>query len=281
MSNIDIVDESFDKNITTSYFLSIQVSLNGLSFSVLDPVRNTYILFKHKEFDKKDKNYVKTQELLITDPILNYDYKRVYFLFNTRNSTLVPASLFSYEETDRALLFTSRITKEDHKIERQKVKLADVWNVYAIPDYLYYLVKNQFQDVVFFHQYTPMIEVNLMSGVVDDEPFMYLNLRKDTFDVVVLKRYELMLCNSFKYSNPAEFAYFTLNSIKQTGLDQKSLKVFFSGQGNGGNECFTLLSRYVRNVRYVKPPRQFDFSHKFKQVRTEEFYNLFSLPLCV
>ena len=281
MSNLNIVDDSFDKNITTSYFLSIQVSLDGLSFSVLDPVRNIYILFKHIEFEKRDNNYVKTQELLITDPVLNYTYKRVYFLFNTINATLVPEALFNYEDTGRMLKFTSRITEDIQKIESNKVKLADVWNVYAIPDYLYYLVKNQFQNVVFFHQYIPMIEVNLMRGVIDDEPVMYLNLQDDIFDIVVLKRYELMFCNSFKYSDPAGFTYYTLNSLKQLGLDPKLLKVFISGKSKHGNECFLLLNRYVKNVMIISSPGQFEFSNKFKAVKIEEFYNLFSLPLCV
>ncbi len=281
MSDIDVIDGLFDKNITTSYFLSIQVSLNGLSFSVLDPVRNTYILFKHIEFDKKDKNYVKTQELLITDPVLNYDYKRVYFLFNTVNATLIPDSLFNNEQTDKVLTFTSRIKEGDVKTEKQKIKLADVWNIYAIPDYLYYLVKNQYPDVVFFQQYTPMIEVNLMSGAVDSEPVMHINLQEDFFDIVVLKRYKLLLCNSFRYSNPAELVYFTLNSIKQLDIDRDKLKVTISGISLNGNECFMLLSRYIKNVRMISPPGHFEFGADMKKVKIEEFYNLFSMPLCV
>ncbi len=281
MPNIDVTDRLFDKNITTSYFLSIQVTLNGLSFSVLDPVRNTYIFFKHIEFEKKDKNYVKTQELLITDPVLNYDYKRVYVLFNTLNATLVPDSLFNNEQTDKVLALISRINEENVKIEKHKIKLADVWNVYSIPDYLYYLVKSQYPDCVFFHQYTPMIEVNLMSGAVDSGPLMHINLQKDIFDIVVLKRYKLQFCNSFRYSNPAEFVYFTLNSIKQLDIDIDKLKVVVSGNTLNGNECFTLLSRYVKNVKLISLPGNFEFGTDFKKVKTEEFFNLFSLPLCV
>jgi len=281
MSNIDIVDDSFDKNITTSYFLSIQVSLNGLSFSVLDPVRNTYVLFRHINFPQKDKNYVKAQEYLITDRVLNYDYKRVYFLFNTVNATLVPNALFNNEKAEDVLAFTSRIKGEGHKTEKHKIKLADVWGIYAIPDYLYYLVKSQYRDVMFFQQYIPMIEVNLMSGVVDDDPVMCINLQNDVFDVIVLKRYELLFCNSFRYRNSSEFAYFALNILKQLELDQKRLKVLVSGKDNHDGESVSLLGRYVRNVSFVSSPKQFEFSSGFRNVKTEEFYNLLSLPLCV
>ncbi len=281
MSNIDVIDDSFDKNITTSYFLSIQASLNGLSFSVLDPVRNIYILFKYISFEKEDKNFVRAQEILITDPVLNYDYKRVYFLFNTMNATIVPGSLYNYEETKQTLLFTSRIQDDHYKIESQKIKLADVWNVFAIPDFLYYLVKNQYSDVIFFQQFTPQIEANLLTGVIGSEPVMYINIQKDIFDIVVLKKYNLLFCNSFKYNNPAEFAYFALNSVKQLNLDQKHLKVIISGILSIRNSCFSILSKYLNSVSIIQPPQHFDFSSNFKAVKMEEFYNLFSLPLCV
>jgi len=281
MSDIDVIDDSFDKNITTSYFLSIQVSLNGLSFSVLDPVRNIYILLKHISFEKEDKNYVQTQELLITDPVLNYDYKRVYFLFNTPNATIVPGSLYNYEETGHTLLFNSRIDKESQKIESHKIKLADAWNIFAVPDFLYYMVKNQYPEIQFFQQYTPQIEANLISGIVTSEPVMYINIQKDIFDIVVLRKYNLLFCNSFKYNNPEEFAYFALNSIKQLNFDQKKLKVILSGIMSGSDSYYNILSRYLNSVSIIRPPRHFNFSSGFKAVKTEEFYNLFSLPLCV
>lgn len=281
MSDIDVIDDSFDINITTSYFLSIQVSLNGLSFSVLDPVRNIYILFKHIRFDKEDINYTRTQEILITDSVLNYDYKRVFFLFNTMNATIIPGSLYNYEETKNNLLFTSQIEDEQYKIESQKIKLADAWNLFAIPNFLYYLVKNQYTEVVFFQQFTPQIEANLLSGVVATDPVMYINIQKEFFDIVVLRKYSLLFCNSFKYNNSEEFAYFALNSIKQLNLDQKNLKVILSGIMSSRDSYYLTLNKYLNSVTIVQPPQHFDFSSGFKAVRIEEFYNLFSLPLCV
>ncbi len=281
MSYIDVIDDSFDKSITTSYFLSIQVSLSGLSFSVLDPVKNIYVLFKYISFEKQDVNYSQTQEILITNPILNYNYKRVYVLFNTPNATVVPGSLYNYQETKQTLLFSSRIDDERFKIESQKIKLADAWNVFAIPNFLYYLIKNQYSKVVFFQQYTPQIEANLLSGTVTTEPIMYINIQKEIFDIVVMKKYSLLFCNSFKYNNPEEFAYFALNSIKQLNLDQKQLRVVLSGIKSGSDSYFLMLKKYLTSVSIIQPPQHFDFSSGFKVVKVEEFYNLFSLPLCV
>jgi len=43
MQNVAFVDETLDINLTQLYHLSIQSDLNGLSFCILDPVRNKYI----------------------------------------------------------------------------------------------------------------------------------------------------------------------------------------------------------------------------------------------
>jgi len=280
MSDVDVIDNSFDKNLTTSYFLSIRVSPDGLSFSVLDPVRNDYILLKNFDFDKPDENFVRTQELLIMDPFLNYDYKRVYFLFETSNATLVPGALYNEKEAGNALKLTSGIDDDRFVIKSRKIKLADAWNVFAIPDYLYYLVKSQFAEPAFYQQFTTMIEANLLSGTVEPSPVMYINLRKWSFDVVVLKKYSVQFCNTFKYLNPAEFAYFSLNVVKQLNLDPKNLKVYMSGMADGSDECLELMRRYIKNVFIKGVSHHFEFGPVFKSVKTEEFYNLFTLPLC-
>ncbi len=48
--DIVFIDETFDINQTKNYNISIQAGLNGYSFSVIDPVRNKYILLKHIAF---------------------------------------------------------------------------------------------------------------------------------------------------------------------------------------------------------------------------------------
>ena len=52
MPNISIIDETFDENISSSYFLSIQFSLDGFCFCTLDPIRNKYIQFQKQEWSK-------------------------------------------------------------------------------------------------------------------------------------------------------------------------------------------------------------------------------------
>ncbi|MFP4019583.1 MAG: DUF3822 family protein, partial [Bacteroidales bacterium] len=47
MRDFSFADETLDLNRSSSYILSIQIYLNGFSFSILDTVRNKYSLLKH------------------------------------------------------------------------------------------------------------------------------------------------------------------------------------------------------------------------------------------
>lgn len=281
MSAISVTDGSFDKNITNSYFLSIQVSLNGLSFCVLDPIRNLYILFKHIPFAKPDKNYSHTQELLITEEVLNYSYKRVFFLFNTPYATLVPANLYHYDHSKKSLQLTSNICEDNYKVIEQKIKLADTWNVFAIPRFLYHLVKTQFKDVSFFQQYTPIVEANLITSKTETQPEVYLHIHPDEFDLAIIQKHRLLLCNSFSYKNNTEFVYFILYSVEQLNLDKDKLKIMVIGLSNYKDERLLLLERYIKNVKLEAPTPHFEFSSSFKASLKGNYQNLFNLPLCV
>ena len=53
MQDFAFIDETLDINLTQSYYMSIQLSLDGLSFCILDPVREKYIAFCNKSFSKE------------------------------------------------------------------------------------------------------------------------------------------------------------------------------------------------------------------------------------
>jgi len=50
MQDFAFIDETLDKNLIHTYHLSIQADLNGLSFCILDPVTNKYIVLVHQAF---------------------------------------------------------------------------------------------------------------------------------------------------------------------------------------------------------------------------------------
>ncbi|MDA3779420.1 MAG: DUF3822 family protein, partial [Bacteroidales bacterium] len=67
MQNFEYLDETLDPSLNQSYILSIQVSLSGFSFCILDKIRKKYIVIKHINIDEDlmQEDFLNTIENII------------------------------------------------------------------------------------------------------------------------------------------------------------------------------------------------------------------------
>src|SRR6056297_3325406 len=101
MKDFSFVDETIDLNRGHSYRLSIQFTLNGFSFSILDLVRGKHIALKHTSLEQQityDQMGEKIQEILSSDPCLQVNYKKVTALVVSPKSVLIPSSYFKQKD---------------------------------------------------------------------------------------------------------------------------------------------------------------------------------------
>jgi hypothetical protein len=211
MTKTYVVDQAFDASITTSYFLSIRSSSGGLSFCVLDPVTNTYIAFANIPFEDHSADNIKTQEVLLKEELLQLPYKKVFFLYESPKATLVPTALYDATRQENLYHLNHSRNEENVEIDAQKIKMADAWNLFEIPHFMYHLVKTQFESVEFYQHYSPFVETCLIdSQQKKRETIMHIGVHDKFFDLLVIKDRKMLLCNSYAYSNINDFVYFVL-----------------------------------------------------------------------
>jgi hypothetical protein len=281
--NLSVVDETYDTNITSSYFLSIQACLDGFSFSTLDPVRNKYIQFKH--FDLEGINNEKFAEFIERifeqNELLNLPHKKVFILLPTPYSTLVPSGLFNPGEAEKWLTFTHQIPS-NHEIIYTRMKLTDAWNVFAIPETTKELFNRQFPEPIFFHQYIPIAETKLaISRPGIGRNLVVINLQSRYFDLVVLEKNNLKLCNTFEINGETDLIYYTLFVFEQLQLMPTTTEVQLIGSHPKFGEIKQMLSKYIKHIKQPGLPGGFQYSYLFKEIPGYKFYNLLSLPSCV
>ena len=138
MQEFAFVDETLDLNLTLSYKLSIQVSLNGFSFCIIDPVRNKFIALLHKNFEKNlllddlqslVKNYIDGNELL------NKEYKNIKIIWQSIKNTIIPQKYFDDKNLKKYFELSHKLDDLD-EIHYKKLKYSDSYSVYAIPLYV-------------------------------------------------------------------------------------------------------------------------------------------------
>jgi hypothetical protein len=95
MPFLELFDETLDINSTANYELSLQMSPNGFAFTILDTIRNKYVLFRSTEPDE-NKYFTadSIDEIIRTDDFTNKKYKKVNIVIPSPKFTMVPSPLF-------------------------------------------------------------------------------------------------------------------------------------------------------------------------------------------
>ncbi len=286
MNKISIVDNSFDINITTSYFLSIQLQLDGFSFCVLDPVSNEYILFEHRPLKFNENIIDVLSDELASNDLLIYPYQKIFVLYNTKDYSLIPQALYNNNEDSNYLqfCFSDGFDKAKEICFTNKIKMADSICTFKIPIKLAEILEKYYSNVRYFCQATPFIETALLSTSMNiSHNHVHINVQPSSFyfDIIVTSGNNLKMHNTFKYHDQKEFLYFTLFVFEQMKLDTRYTKVFLSGNIEKPSEIYSLIKRYIKQVEINTTTKHFKFSNVFKNVFLQNHLNLFNTPLCV
>lgn len=283
MIPISIIDNSFDINVTTSYFLSIQLALDGFSFCVLDPVSNEYIHFRRRPFESKLSPLEILKEELDSDQILLYPYQKVFFSYNSSKYTLVPDGLFNKESAASYMDFSfADNQKEDAGTYYNKIKMADSWCIFNIPNDITTLLEKYYSDIRYFCEAIPFIESALLDTSIDAKRnHVHLNINTGYFDIAVTSGNNLLLHNTFNFTNDKDFLYFTLFVFEQLELNASKTKVYLSGNITKNDAIYTILKKYIKRVEISETTKHFKFAAAFKNIALQSHLNLFNIPICV
>jgi hypothetical protein len=283
MVEIELIDETFDINITSQYDLSIQVSPDGYCFSILDPRRTKYILLKNyliaEEYNNQDfASYI--GDLQEKDEFLSKDYHSVRIIYSTQRSTLVPSSLFSESHKEDYFAFVHTIM-EDENILVNKLLAADSVNLFVIPQVIEKRLMDRFPNAGIFHQSSSFIE-NLLADAQSKskDSRVYVHVARGFFDIAVTSQGKLELYNSFRYTTESDFAFFILYVFDQLKLDPEETVLRLSGEISRDSAHYDLIRTFVRNLSFEKYNSASLYSYVFTNIAAHRFHNLLNLYHC-
>ena len=99
-------------NLLSNEILSIQASLNGLSFCVLNTTESTVVFFKELQFNSQ-KNPLEVEKIIAhefeTNLFLQKEFKKVNLIHQNNICTFVPENLFEVEKSAEYLKFNNKI----------------------------------------------------------------------------------------------------------------------------------------------------------------------------
>ena len=263
-TGLKTIQKSNSLNKHNSKALSIQISLSGLSFCILNKRTNIIEHLKRKVFEKKVSPFETLEHLstsLNTNTIFDQSFQTVLLIYQNELATNVPKPLFNEDNSADYLKFNAKILNTDF-IAYDEISINESINVFVpyvnINNYIF----DRFGSFEYKHASTILIESLLKKEAHSKELKLYVNVGRDHFEIVVIENGQLMFYNSFVYQTKEDLIYFILFTVEQLKLDPETIPITLIGDLTKDDERYEIIYKYIRFVDFIGPFHGYKFEEK-------------------
>ena len=257
--------------------LSIQVSLNGLSFCALDPADQKIVFFKDRKFKKKlnpMEILEQIENLYEQEVFLREGAHELHVQFSSELYSLVPRQLFQEEAASDYLKYNAKILETDF-VAQDVLEEFDIVNVF-IP---YTNINNYFFDRYgeFEYRHTVSVlteELLKLNKEQQEGTKVYLHCNSFGFDLLVVQEGKLLLANSFLCNTPEDFIYYLLFTVEQLELDPLKIDLILLGKIEEESEYYKMAYTYIKHIEFLETSFGYIFDAPRKAPKGYQYYPL-------
>ncbi len=246
-------DAAFDIEKTSEYILSIQVSLDGFSFSVsvVHPEYNRLLAFKHTPLKISSASILSRhfEAWARSEELLQKHFRKIRLIVFSPHFSFIPEIFYQTEmkEAIPQYLFgkNSELEIAENFVEKLKARL-----IFALPARLNETAQKFFEGCETIHP------LKLILNKLPETKQSYsLSLLFDaqSFYAVLSEHNKVLLANTFKKEHVSDVIYFTLNSLKQFKTAPYNTELFLSGSTAGTEKIANGMLPYFENISFLKP----------------------------
>lgn len=254
--------------------ISIQVGLNGFSFLIKASETHECLLFRHFNFKNTllvDELIRKIEGLVSKEAVFSNTYSKATLYYISQKATLVPEEFFSPEYLKKYFEYSHSMDELD-ELHYTYIESLKAYSVFSVPNYLTGIFYSLLPQIKFEHQGTTLINYGL--NTVNKKQSAVLGINKTFFDIEIFENKQLVLSNSFQYTNAMDFIYFVMYVCKQLKIDLKALDLQVLGDIKNHKALITELQKHISNVNTP----ELNLQNLYKNISNEDaicFYNLF------
>ncbi len=226
--------------------LSICLETNGFSFSIINLKRQ---LLSFGDIVCTYPNTLSQMIALIKQIFLDMKVDcvlmdAVELIVPTNKYTWIPEHLFEKSNEREYFNLVCDLAVTDVVCHDFSDKLK-AYSVFAIPDILISAFKVAIPGIRIRNQQSKVVSTSLFEKS-RMKPILNINVRKKEFDVCVFNNKNVLVCNTFLYSNNSDIVYYALNLIKQLHVNEELLEVHIAGKVD--RAMFAYLEQFFRKV---------------------------------
>ncbi|MFV0365161.1 MAG: DUF3822 family protein [Mangrovibacterium sp.] len=270
MQKLSLVDETFDLNLTFEYKLSIQLCLDGFSFSILDTLQNKVVyLFYQELYDSKPEFIVKhLQTTYQNSDLLQLEYKHTSLFYNATKLQIIPHDLFRDDDlANYQQLAFSAVQKHHHSYA--EIANTNYYLISSVPDSIYSFFKEKHPQV--------NLQTRAQQWFAQSEEqrnYAFVSISKRELFLALYDDKGLKSFNSFSWYSESDLLFYILGSIKNQEINLE--KITLHGTVNRFSYIFHQLKSYFKNVKIAERPKELEYSYLFNKLPDARFIDLFN-----
>ena len=230
--------------------LSLLVSLDGFSFSIVDTLDNKVHSYKEVKFDNADKS-VPIEELFVgafaENTLLGEKYDEIVVVHSNNLSTVVPAAMFDENYLGSYLQYSAKVFETD-SFDFDEIPTYQMNMVYIPYAHINNFLIDRLGSFDYKHANTILVSRLLDASKNVDDKRMFVHFNPGHFEIVVVQNQHLLLFNSFEYSTPEDLIYYVLFTAEQLNMNPETLRLEFIGGISADDDYYKIAYKYIRNV---------------------------------
>jgi hypothetical protein len=279
MPFLELFDETLDINSTENYELSVQISRDGFAFTILDTLRNKYVLLRsHDPDDNKYLSPDRINEIISKDDFLTKRYKKVNIVLPSPRFTLIPAPLYDPGKKEEYFIL-NHIREESDLILVNRIADPDAFIVFSVSKPFADISSGFYPAAHLLHHTKPLMNQLTYNSRSIDGFYVHIHVEREFFNLFIFNHNSLKFSNTFNYRNITDILYYVLNIFKNMGISHDET-VHFSGMTEKFDDLYSNFALYIRNLKFIGPSGSFTFSYVFNDIELHRFINLFTAASC-
>jgi hypothetical protein len=212
------MEQPDDSILIKQYLLSLRLGSDGFNISVFD---ESGMLLSSKKITRSLYSLSSDEIRNAIAPETQLNYSSVRIICESDIYTFIPAQVFKKEEAADLLHFQFKPDKND-QILYNRIPQWNTMNVFSIPRTVHIALSGLFPEVPVEHHLSYFLSECIKFR---SDSSVYIEVRGNVMDVVVILNGILQLINSYSFVTPEDFTYYTLNLFDKLPLDTENCRV--------------------------------------------------------
>lgn len=279
MSNLRLIDKSFDITKSLQYNLSIRFSPDGFSFCIANFENRLPVVLFNTDFNAQTTYQLKNElnQVLLSENLLKTSYAKTRIAYLSGENSLMPHSLIEEQEQKKMFAFTND-TSSDNEIMFQEISKLNACIGFTVP-----VILKEFFDIHFQnHQFIPHNLPLIIKALESDQksPSLWVQKHNHMANILAMQNKQLLGINTFYVKDETDLLYYTLGMSKHVFNDDQTSIVYFSGDLDYKSSFFDQLKRYGFKPEFMRLSETISRNHGFHLTNDQQYTLLIEQALC-